>query len=754
MDSSISNGTSQKRFPVTGMTCASCASSVESMLKAQKGVNSAIVNLADSSVNVIFESEVAQIEDFKSALQAIGYDLILAEKAEDAEAIANEIRCEELAKVKKRMLFSMALAVPLVLIGMLWMEMPGANFIMWALATPIVFIFGRQFFIGAIKQMRHGKANMDTLVALSTSIAYSFSVFNTLFPSFWMERGLHAHVYFEAAGVIIAFILLGKFLEERAKAGTSDAIEKLIGMQAKSVTVILADGTEKLIGIDDLLVGDLVLVKPGDKIPVDGRLESGSSFVDESMITGEPIPAEKSAGDSVWAGTLNQQGSFRFRAEKVGRETVLGQMIAMVRQAQGSKAPVQNLVDKIAAIFVPVVMAIALLCFVLWLVLGGENAFTLGLLSLVTVLVIACPCALGLATPTAIMVGVGKAAENGILVKDAESLERANSINAIILDKTGTLTEGRPALADMYWHSGSDQKIGKSVLLALENQSSHPLASAIVQALHAENVAQADVSGFENYTGRGAKVDFDGKIWMVGNPQLFLDSYVEIPSALLEKSKAWEEKAQTVVIFGNEDGAMAVLGLHDPIKEGSKAAVAMLQARQVEVWMLTGDNVATAKAVADACGIKNFKAKVLPNEKAEFVQQLKMQGKTVAMVGDGINDAQALATADLSIAMGKGSDIAIDVAKITIISADLRKIGMTMKLSRKTVATIRQNLFWAFIYNLIGIPIAAGLLYPINGFLLNPMIAGAAMAMSSVSVVSNSLRLKFVSLKNKNDNEV
>ncbi len=745
----IKAATQKAYFPVTGMTCAACASSVESIIKEQNGVQSAVVNLSDSSVSIEYSDEQADPEVFKKALQAIGYDLIVADKPEEAEEIAAEIRSEELAKVKKRMLLSMGLAVPLIIIGMVFMHMPYANYIMWALATPIVFVFGRQFFIGAVKQARHGKANMDTLVALSTSIAYVFSVFNTLNPSFWTDKGLESHVYFEAAGVIIAFILFGKYLEERAKAGTSDAIQKLIGMQAKTVTVIQADGDEVIIDIADLLMGDLVVVKPGDKVPVDGKVESGSSFVDESMITGEPIPAEKTPGEAVWAGTINQQGSFRFRAEKVGRATVLGQMIAMVRQAQGSKAPVQNLVDKIAAIFVPAVLGIAVLSMVLWLIFGAENAFTHGLLALVTVMVIACPCALGLATPTAIMVGVGKAADHGILVKDAESLERAYSVDAIILDKTGTLTKGKPDVAGILWQEDAESSAAPSVLLALEAQSSHPLAEAIVKHLASQGIEKAEVSGFENYTGRGAKVDFDDRIWMVGNPQLFRDSYVAIPEELEKQAEAWEAEAQTVVMFGNELGAIAVIGLRDPLKVGSKAAVAQLKQNGVEVWMLTGDNAATAKAIAKEVDIDHFKAKVLPAEKAEFVKQLQSEGKTVAMVGDGINDAQALATADLSIAMGKGSDIAIDVAKLTIISSDLRKISMAMKLSKKTVMTIRQNLFWAFIYNLIGIPLAAGLLYPINGFLLNPMIAGAAMALSSVSVVSNSLRLKMVALEKK-----
>ena len=579
---------------------------------------------------------------------------------------------------------------------------------------------------------------MDTLVALSTGIAYVFSVFNMLFASFWEQRGLEAHVYFEAAAVIIAFILLGKLLEEKAKGNTSSAIKKLMGLQPKTVIVIEVDGTEIQKAIEDVNAGDTILVKPGEKIAVDGMVISGSSYVDESMLSGEPVPVLKNENEKVFAGTINQKGSFQFRAVKVGKETMLAQIIKMVQDAQGSKAPVQKLVDKIAGIFVPVVMGIAILTFLLWLILGGDNGVVHGLLAAVTVLVIACPCALGLATPTAIMVGVGKGAENGILIKDAESLELAKQVNAIVLDKTGTITEGRPQVTGIQWLNNDDTT--KNILLSIEKQSEHPLAEAVVKQF--DDVAATSISMFDSITGKGAKANHNNQMYYVGNKKLLADNNITIADELLKQADEWGKQSKTVIWFSDSKQALSVLAISDKIKGTSVQAIKEMQNMGIELYMLTGDNEATAKAIAEQTGIQHYKAEVLPQHKADFIKELQQQGKTVAMVGDGINDSTALATADVSIAMGKGSDIAMDVAKMTIISSDLTKIPQAIRLSKQTVATIKQNLFWAFIYNLIGIPIAAGILYPINGFLLNPMIAGAAMALSSVSVVSNSLRLK------------
>jgi Cu2+-exporting ATPase len=580
---------------------------------------------------------------------------------------------------------------------------------------------------------------MDTLVALSTGIAYIFSVFNMLFMDFWHQRGLHAHVYFEAAAVIIAFILLGKLLEEKAKGNTSSAIKKLMGLQPKTVIVIEADGTERQKAIEDVNAGDIILVKPGEKIAVDGMVVSGNSYVDESMLSGEPVPVLKKENEKVFAGTINQKGSFQFKAVKVGKETMLAQIIKMVQDAQGSKAPVQKLVDKIAGIFVPVVMGIAILTFVLWFILGGDNGVVQGLLAAVTVLVIACPCALGLATPTAIMVGVGKGAENGILIKDAESLELAKKVNAIVLDKTGTITEGRPQVTGIQWLNNDDAT--KDILLSIEKQSEHPLAEAVVK--HLDGVSTTTLSNFDSITGKGAKANHNNETYFVGNKKLLAENKITIGEQLQLQADEWGKQSKTVIWFANSKQALSVVAISDKIKETSVAAIKEMQDMGIDLYMLTGDNEATAKAIAQQTGIKHYKAEVLPQHKADFVKELQQQGKVVAMVGDGINDSTALATADVSIAMGKGSDIAMDVAKMTIISSDLTKIPQAIRLSKQTVATIKQNLFWAFIYNLIGIPIAAGILYPINGFLLNPMIAGAAMALSSVSVVSNSLRLKW-----------
>ena len=617
--------------------------------------------------------------------------------------------------------------------------MPYANPIMWFFSTPVVLWLGRDFFINAWKQAKHRSANMDTLVALSTGIAYLFSVFNMLYPEFWEQRGLQAHVYFEAAAVIIAFILIGRLLEERAKGGTSAAIKKLMGLQPKTVSVVNGDGQEIETPIEQVEVGDLILVKPGEKIAVDGRVQSGRSYVDESMLSGEPTPVMKAEGEEVFAGTINQKGSFQFEAKKVGKETMLASIIKMVQDAQGSKAPVQKLVDKIAGIFVPVVIIIAILTFVAWNILGQENALVHGLLAAITVLVIACPCALGLATPTAIMVGVGKGAEQGILIKDAASLELTKKVDAIVLDKTGTITQGKPEVTDVKWLSGDSAK--KDILVSLENQSEHPLASAVLAFYN--QATSVPLSDFESITGKGAKARHGGQTYWVGNERLMTENQIEIDSGLQQQARAWSNESKTVIWFAGDKEVLAVLAISDQIKQRSVEAIAAMKNLGIDVFMLTGDNPSTAKAIAEQTGITAYQAEVLPQDKAEFVRKLQQDGKTVAMVGDGINDSTALATADVSIAMGHGSDIAMDVAKMTIISSDLAKIPEAIRLSKHTVATIQQNLFWAFIYNIIGIPIAAGILYPINGFLLDPMIAGAAMALSSVSVVSNSLRLKW-----------
>jgi len=735
--------TVKQSFPITNMSCASCAISVESMTKSQLGVIDASVNYANSEALIEYIPGIANLKAIKAAIQSIGYD-ILIESTEDAQILKEELHEQHYKQLKNKTTWAVILSLPIVVIGMFFMDMPYGNWIMMVLASPVVFYIGRNFFTNAYKQAKHGSSNMDTLVALSTGIAFLFSAFNTAYPAFWHQRGLHPHVYFEASAVVIAFILLGKVLEEKAKSNTSSAIKKLMGLQPKTVIVVNENGHEMEMPIVSVRAGMILLVKPGNKIPVDGELIAGNSFVDESMISGEPIPVEKSAGEKVFAGTINQKGSFKFKAEKVGGETFLAQIIKMVQEAQGSKAPVQKLVDKIASIFVPVVMGIAVLSFIIWMIFGGANGLTQGLLAMVTVLVIACPCALGLATPTAIMVGVGKGAEEGILIKDAESLELAHKVNAIILDKTGTITEGKPEVVDYYF--AEEKALHKSILLSIESRSEHPLAEAIVRKLNAEQVAAVEIETIESVTGKGIVANYQNQKYTIGNTKLLSDYKITLPTLLLEKALAWQEEAKTVIAFAEDEKVIALYAIADKIKATSRQAVSELRALGIDVYMLTGDNAQTAKAVSKQVGIEHYKAEVLPNDKAAFIKELQRKGLVVAMVGDGINDSQALAQADVSIAMGKGSDIAMDVAKMTIISSDLQKIARAIKLSRFTLRTIKQNLFWAFIYNLIGIPIAAGILYPYWGFMLSPMLAGGAMALSSVSVVSNSLRLKFVRL--------
>lgn len=736
----------RKNFPVTGMTCAACASSVETILSHTEGVKSATVNFASNSVLVEYENTLSP-EDLNHALKAVGYGLIISE--ENPDGAQESFQKAHYQKVKTRTIGAALLTLPVFLLGMFFMDWEPGKWISLILSIPVLFYFGRHFYINAWKQARHRKANMDTLVALSTGIAFIFSAFNTLFPDFWHVRGIHPHVYYEAATVIIVFISFGKLLEERAKSQTGTALKKLMGLQPKTLTRI-QDGKTQEIQIKDVQIGDRILIKPGEKIPVDGVVASGDSFIDESMISGEPVAVNKKIEDEVFAGTINQKGSLEIIAEKVGASTLLSQIIARVQEAQGSKAPVQKLVDKIAGIFVPTVILIALLTFGTWMVFGGENAFSHALLAAVSVLVIACPCALGLATPTAIMVGVGKGAENQILIRDAESLELGHQVNAIILDKTGTITMGKPTVVGMHWDdenisSHDDTSITEfylPILLALESKSEHPLAEAVVKYLKEKDSKLIELEGFESITARGVKATYQGKNFFVGNQKLLEENSISISAALKSQAIEWSKKAQTVIWFADQEKALAILGIEDQIKPSSKHAIQNLQRSGVEVFMLTGDNQQTAQVVASKVGIEQFKAEVMPADKSSFVKSLQEKGKVVAMVGDGINDSEALAQADVSIAMGQGSDIAMDVAKITLITSDLEKIPQAFRLSHLTVNGVKQNLFWAFIYNLIGIPIAAGVLYPINGFLLDPMIAGAAMAFSSVSVVMNSLRLK------------
>ena len=787
--------TIQKTFPVMGMSCAACAARVDKALNHQPGVRHAAVNYAAATATVEYDSDCCDEASLQQAVQAAGYDLLIHTDEHTADEVEQAHR-QKYQALKFRATWAIVLSLPIIVISMVFMDMPYAGLVTGILATPVVFWLGRSFYINAWKQLKHGAANMDTLVALSTGIAYLFSVFNLLFPDFWLSRGIEPHVYFEASSVIIAFILLGRLLEERAKGNTTSAIKKLMGLQPKTVTLVgneepylneeLRMKNEELgcamperpqedssffiphssfskdssffilnssFKLEQVLPGHLLLVKPGERVPVDGTVVSGESYVDESMLSGEPVPVSKKAGVHVYAGTINQKGSFVFRAEQVGKDTLLAKIIHMVQDAQGSKAPVQKLADRIAGIFVPVIMGIALLAFAAWMVFDPADGFTHGLLALVTVLIIACPCALGLATPTAIMVGIGKGAERGILIKDAESLERARQVNAVVLDKTGTVTEGHPQVTSLRWKH-EDERLA-AAFYELEKHSEHPLAEAIVRYLE-NNFPQLEknsspVSQFESLTGRGIRGTVGTTLYYAGNRRLLTERGISVSPQLEEEAERLTAEAQTVIWLADEHEALAIAAIADRIKPTSRPAIAALQRQGIEVHLLTGDNESTARAIAAQAGIRHYHAGVLPQEKASFIARLQHEGKTVAMVGDGINDSAALAQADLSIAMGTGSDIAMDVAGITLLTGDLGKLPEALRLSHLTVRTIRQNLFWAFFYNLIGVPIAAGVLYPVCGFLLNPMIAGAAMAFSSVSVVTNSLRLKNKELRMKNE---
>lgn len=723
-------------FPILGMSCASCAARVDKTLNSQPGVQEASVNYASATAQVVYDADVCSPLNLKAAVQNAGYDLLIKRQEEEADEV-EKAHADRYRNLKRRTMGAIVLAIPIMVLSMVFMHLDWVNYVVWLLSTPVVFVLGRGFFIGAWKQLRHGTSNMDTLVALSTGIAYMFSVFNLFFPEFWLKRGIEPHVYFEASSVIIAFILLGRLLEERAKRNTSAAIRKLIGLQPKTVTVWTPEG-ERILPIASIQQGDTVVVKPGERIAVDGVVSEGQSYVDESMLSGEPVPVRKQKGAKVFAGTINQKGAFRFMADKIGQDTLLAQIIRMVQDAQGSKAPVQKLVDKIAGIFVPVIISIAVVSLIVWILLAPENGFTHGMLALVTVLIIACPCALGLATPTAIMVGIGKGAENGILIKNAESLEVAQKVDTVILDKTGTLTEGHPQVTDAVWVG--DEAKSRAVLYSLEKKSEHPLAEAVVKFL--KNASMFEVEHFDVLEGRGVEGFVDGKKYYVGNLTLLKEKGVSVETSLQTKAEKWIAEAKTVIALADEEQAWGILAITDRLKATSVQAIEELHQQGIEVWMLTGDQPEAAREVAGQVGIVHYKAGMLPQEKATFIKELQSRGKKVAMVGDGINDSAALAQADLSIAMGQGSDIAMDTAMVTILSSDLVKISETIRLSQLTVRTIRQNLFWAFFYNLIGVPIAAGVLYPINGFLLNPMIGGAAMAFSSVSVVTNSLRLR------------
>ncbi len=742
-----------------GMSCASCANSVQSAIQRVPGVTTAQVNFAAEQAHVEYNHRATTLDVIQQAVADAGYEAIaLGELSHAAEAQQQQRdqRSEQRSLLTKVRLSS---AVGLLLVlgtlpMMLGTEIPGWPMFLhnpWlqlVLATPVLFWCGQSFYVGAWKALRHRTSTMNTLVALGTGAAYGYSVFVTLFPDILRSQGLTPDVYYEASVVIIALLLLGRYFEERAKGQTSDAIRKLMGLQA-NIARVVRGGQELDLPLEQVVVGDIVRVRPGEKVPVDGEIVEGSSTVEESMMTGEPVPVQKTVGDEVIGATINQTGSFTFRASRVGKDTMLAQIVKLVQDAQGSKAPIQKLADQVTSWFVPGVMAIALLTFLLWFTLTGN--MTLALLTTVSVLIIACPCALGLATPTSIMVGTGKGAENGILIKGAESLEKAHNLQTIVVDKTGTLTQGKPTVTNYLsvaeGGSVSDVEAGRRLLAiaaAIERYSEHPLADAVVQYAEAQGINRHGlpaVEQFEAVTGCGVQGWVQEQRVQIGTDRWMRSQGIDT-QGFQSHQQQWEAEAQTTAWIAIDGVPQGLLGIADALKTSSIEAVRSLQGMGLTVVMLTGDNRQTAEAIARAVGIERVLAEVRPEEKAAQVKRLQQQGQQVAMVGDGINDAPALAQADVGIAIGTGTDVAMAASDITLISGDLRGIVTAIQLSQATMANIRQNLFFAFIYNVVGIPIAAGILFPVFGWLLNPMIAGAAMAFSSVSVVSNALRLK------------
>ena len=764
-------------LPVEGMTCASCVARVEKALKTTGGIESAIVNLATEKVTVSFDASKADMDEMSKAVENAGYKLVLPSldqrSNEPTKQRTNETRLRlmvrrahhqndfggqaayerrkesDFKKLKGEFILSAVLTIPIMVISMIGMTdwfmawspftMNEINLLLLVATTIVMVVSGKRFFSIAWKLGRHGSADMNTLVAVGTGSAYLYSAIIVLFPRWLSVADASGHIYFDTAAAIITLILMGRLLESKAKRKTTDAIKKLMNLQPKMAR-ILKNGIESDVPVDDVRKDDIFIVRPGERMPVDGVILKGATSVDESMVTGESMPVEKIPGNAVVGGTINMDGSLEVRATAVGKETVIAQIIRLVEEAQGSKAPIQTLADKVASVFVPAVIVIAVVTLALWLLIGGIP-FSSALINFVAVLIIACPCALGLATPTAIMVGTGRGATQGILIRNAESLERAHGIQTIILDKTGTLTEGKPSVTDFIPLNGHERLAVLRHAASVENRSEHPLARAIVDYAVREGIVPGDVESFKAVSGLGVRAAMNGTEIVVGSPSYTKDQAIDIGAAEKEIVR-FASEGKTAVLVAINGTAAGVFGISDTVKSTSRVAVEKLKRLGISVVILTGDSAATARSVAASLGIDRVIAEVMPREKAAHVRRLQAEGAIVAMAGDGINDAPALAQADVGIAIGTGTDVALEASDVTLVGGDLNGVVTAIELSRATMRVIRQNLFWAFFYNVLGIPLAAGVLYPAYGVLLSPVLASAAMAASSVSVVSNSLRLR------------
>jgi Cu2+-exporting ATPase len=733
----MQENTIKDTYPVQGMHCAGCASTIEKTLKNASGVTEVSVNFATNTVSLIYNEAEVSFKKLQKLVDNAGYQL----QAKEEKSKVNEERSNDLAKTKRSLFFAIALAIVVVVLSMFIGDFQYKNWVLLVLSIPVIFGAGARFFTSAFKQIKHGAVNMDTLIAFGTGSAFLFSAFNTIFPSIIEQQGLAVHVYYESAAVIIVFILLGKYLEEKAKFSTSKAIEKLYELQVKKV-IKLVDGKQEEILLEALQINDIILVKAGEKIPVDGTITSGRAEIDEAMISGESLLVEKTEGDQVKAGTINSDGSLEIRTEQLGENTVLGKIIQMVTEAQGSKAPAQQLADKIASIFVPIVLGLAAVTFIIWFILGPDPSLTYAFVNTFSVLIIACPCALGLATPMAIMVGIGRGAKQGILIKDAVALENASKVTKLFVDKTGTISEGKLSVTDFHTFFSEENNLELlSILNGMEATSSHPIASAVTDYLEEKyHLFPIQVKELKNIPGVGLQATLKEHEFKVVGKAGIKD--LVLPVEVKEIIKAQDEKGRTQVFFLKDDNLLALIALNDTVKKSSAKLIDQLQANGIEVEMLSGDNEQICANVARETGIKHYRANLLPDDKFEIVKQAKAAGHIVAFAGDGINDAPSMAEAHLGIAMSTGADVALESASVTLLNGDISKLFELMSLSEKTIKTMKQNLFWAFFYNVIAIPIAAGILFPFTGFLLNPMIAGAAMAFSSVSVVLNSLRLR------------